>query len=259
MTDRYDRMPLTFPAHQAVVLPVKLRWPHRVDGTAMCVGAAVPDLTYPFMFNQGQTLLGGLIVGLPLTMLICAVLRWRASSGVFANLPDMGPWRIHSYRVISERQPAIMMTVVSAALGVTSHVVLDSITHNERLLARLMHLDTVLFTLPRIDDIDIALLLQLIGHVLGSVVAIWLFWLIGVRRHLEDWYGPAQVRAARRFTLTAGQRLVFWAVTIASTGASYVVFAGVDGRLVFKLMLGATIGALAAGCLVGRDLANGRQ
>ena len=53
-------MPLTFPAHQALVLPIKLRWPDRTDATALCVGAAAPDLLYavPGIGAQGHSLLG---------------------------------------------------------------------------------------------------------------------------------------------------------------------------------------------------------
>lgn len=240
-------MPLTFPAHQAVVIPAKIRWPNRLDATAMCVGAAAPDLTYPLLSNQGQTLLGGLLAGVPLTLLVCVVLRWRAANGVFANLPDMGPWRVHSYRVITRRWPPLPITVMSAVVGVISHVAIDSVTHDDRLLARLLGFDHVLFHLPRIHDVSIALLLQLMSHVVGSVAGVWLFWLIGSRRLLDEWYGAEVVADARRIDISPLERVVFWAVVALSTGAVYLAFVSVDTRWIFKLILGATIGLLVAG------------
>lgn len=110
-------MPLTFPAHQALVLPIKLRWPDRTDATAMCVGAAAPDLLYPVagIGSSGHTLAGVVLGAVPLTMLICWLLRWRCALGVFANLPDAGPFRIHSYRVITRRRPGVVSTSATAS------------------------------------------------------------------------------------------------------------------------------------------------
>lgn len=219
----------------------------------MCVGAAVPDLTYPFMANQGQTLLGGIAVSVPLTLLICVVLRWRAAAGVCANLPDLGPWRIHSYRALTVRRPAVITTVLSAVIGVSTHVILDSATHGDRLIAQSLGLDRVLFTIPWIHEVDIAQMFQWVGHLGGSVIGLWLLWVIGSRRLMEQWYGSAQVRSARRFVITTTERVVFWSITVLSTGISYMVFVTVDSRWVFKLMLGATVGALVAGSLTGVD------
>ena len=37
-------MPLAFPSHQGLILPVARRWPAHFDGLALCVGAAMPDV-----------------------------------------------------------------------------------------------------------------------------------------------------------------------------------------------------------------------
>ena len=37
-------MPLAFPSHQGLILPVARRWPAYFDGLAMCVGATMPDV-----------------------------------------------------------------------------------------------------------------------------------------------------------------------------------------------------------------------
>ena len=38
-------MPMTFPAHQGLILPVVRRWPNFFDALALSVGAAMPDIT----------------------------------------------------------------------------------------------------------------------------------------------------------------------------------------------------------------------
>src|SRR5262245_20647228 len=38
-------MPMTFPAHQGLILPVKRQWPNSFDALALSVGAAMPDVT----------------------------------------------------------------------------------------------------------------------------------------------------------------------------------------------------------------------
>ncbi len=38
-------MPMTFPAHQGLILPVVRRWPNSFDALALSVGAARPDIT----------------------------------------------------------------------------------------------------------------------------------------------------------------------------------------------------------------------
>src|SRR5215216_6568552 len=38
-------MPMTFPAHQGLILPVMRKWPDSFDALALSVGAAMPDIT----------------------------------------------------------------------------------------------------------------------------------------------------------------------------------------------------------------------
>ena len=37
-------MPLTFPSHQGLILPLVRRWPEHFEPVALCVGAAMPDI-----------------------------------------------------------------------------------------------------------------------------------------------------------------------------------------------------------------------
>ena len=81
-------MPMTFPAHQGLILPVVRRWPHSFDTLALSVGAAMPDITDTILsfpingyFRQwyGHSLVGvftlDLVLGLLITWLIAMFAR----------------------------------------------------------------------------------------------------------------------------------------------------------------------------------------
>ena len=81
-------MPMTFPAHQGLILPVVRRWPNSFDALALSVGAAMPDITdtvlgFPIngYFKQwyGHSLIGIFTLdfagGLLLTWLIAVLAR----------------------------------------------------------------------------------------------------------------------------------------------------------------------------------------
>lgn len=123
-------MPVAFPSHQGVILPLWRRFPRAIDGVAACVGAAMPDvidaLAWPLRGELGQwmghSLLGTfacVAVGLPLVWLCRRVLpvRWIARLDVGA--PD---------------RPTLGRMIVSLAIGSLSHVLSDLVTHANCLL-----------------------------------------------------------------------------------------------------------------------------
>ncbi len=241
-------MPVTFPAHQAVVLPLKLWRPSRFDATALCVGAAAPDLGYTVLRTSSHSWLGALGYALPLTLVACAVLRRGAAAGIAANLPDLGPFRLRSYGVLPQRRPGWFVTLTSAWIGVASHIVLDSFTHSQGWGAQQVGFDRVV-TLPVRGDASVAGILQYSGHVVLSLATLAMLLVVGRRRLLERWYGTDAVADARRHRPTSVQRLVYW-VTVAATTVGVVAAAGSIGRsAVFAGLLGALIGSLLAGSL----------
>jgi hypothetical protein len=245
-------MPLTFPAHQAPVLPLKLWRPQLFDGTALCVSAAAPDLAYPlgsWLGDQSHTAIGVALWAIPATVLTCAVLRWRAAAGVFAHLPDGGPLRLRSYRVLARRRPPLRVTVLSALLGSVSHVVIDGFTHEGRWGAAWLGLDRVVGELPLRGELTGARALQYLGHTGGSVVALTVLAGIGHRRLLERWYGHDAVTADRRVAVSPLHRLVFWTVALLPPFA-VASWTGATGRNpTFATIAAATAGLLAAGTL----------
>ncbi len=242
-------IPLTIPAHQAPVLPLKLWRPQWFDATALCIGSALPDLLYPFAGDRGHSF-PALVVLVPLTVLTAAVLRWRAAPTVFAQFPDLYQLRLRSYSVISRRRPRLAISVVSALIGVLSHIVIDAFTHSSRWGSRWAGFDAVWMQLPMRGDLSIARTLQYLGHTVGSVVGLLLFLYIGRNRLLEQWYGSEAVLAARRFRPCAAVRLGFWSVSALTTVAVVFLAAPLaDSRLVFSIITGLTIGMIVAGCI----------
>ena len=232
-------MPLTFPAHQAVVLPVKLRWPNRCDATALCIESVAPDLGYSVIGGTSHNLIGVVTFAIPFTVVACILLRWRASAA-FSFLPDGGPFRVHSYRVIRDRRPPLVHTILSALI--------DTFTHTGRWGASLLGLNSVLFTLPWRGDITTARLLQYLGHTVGSGAAIVLFLHIGRQHLLEQWYGKPAVGAARAHRPSFRNHLEFWSIVGAVGIVVALAAAAGGGPIVFNVTLGATVGVMVAGC-----------
>ncbi len=238
-------MPATFPAHQGIVIPAKLRWPDRVDATALCVGAAAPDLAYPlgaWLNRQSHTAIGLLIWALPVTLVITMIIRRGAASGIFACLPDLGPLRLRSYRVLSTRRPTPMTTLGSAIAGSGSHVLVDGFTHTGRWGATWLGLDDVLVVAPLRGDLTGARVLQYLGHAGGTVLFVLALLVIASSGRLDRWYGTAAVDRARAVSASRPLRLLFVLVVVGSTVVGVVG----SGRSGFDaVFLGQTIGVAA--------------
>jgi hypothetical protein len=137
-------MPMTFPSHQGLILPVVRRWPHSFDALALSVGAAMPDITDTLLgfpingyFKQwyGHSLLGiftlDLLGGLFITWLLVLFFRRlfrdtevpRYVQPFFTKAPNgasaAGSLRLWSFSVF---------------VGILSHIGFDLISHDTNLL-----------------------------------------------------------------------------------------------------------------------------
>ena len=137
----------------------------------------------------------------------------------------------------------------SAFLGIGSHIVLDWFTHPGRPGVRWLGYENVRVTAFGVTE-PLAGVFQLIGHTFGSLVRVWLLWVIGTRRLLDEWYGADVVVDARRWVPDRAQRLVFWSCVALGlvAGAAWAW----PGDLVERfhrtflgLIAGAALGALA--------------
>lgn len=211
-------MPLTFFAHQAPVLPLKIARPEAFDGTALCLGSMAPDLAYPLgsRLNEiSHTPLGVVTWAVAFTVAGClAVRRWVAPTA-FAHLPDAGWLRLHSLRVLGRRRPPLRQTVVSGTVGAATHVFIDGFTHPERFGTRWLGLDRMFIDVPLLHrTMTVSHALQLAGHTVGSLLGLALLAHVGRRRLVERWYGTPAVRDARAFRIRPVQRVTFWSVVL---------------------------------------------
>lgn len=245
---------MTFPAHQGLIVPVKLKWPNAIDGTALCIGAATPDVAYalgPWLNAQSHTALGVLLWALPFTLLSTSLVRWRAASGIFAALPDAGRLQLRSYRVLGTRRPSAVATVMSALLGAASHVIIDGFTHAGRFGSNLLDLNDVLFTAPIRGEMTGARVLQYIGHFGGSAAFIVALLIVASSGRLSVWYGHDAVAEARAVSMTRLQRTVFWTIIAAFVGGA-TVFASATGRsTIFVPVTVLVFALLATGVVFG--------
>jgi hypothetical protein len=241
-------VPLTFFAHQSVVLPLKMTRPQWFDATALCIGAMAPDLAYALTYwlaVRSHRFIGFLVWAWPFGILGSIVVR-RIAATVFAHLPDFGPLRVHSLRVLGRRKPRLGVTIVSAAIGAGSHIVLDGFTHKGRFGSRWLGFDRVLFTVPVKGEMTISRVFQYFGHTVGSVIGLLLLAAIARRHLLDDWYGEGNVADARRFSLTTMQRLVFWVIVACGLFAAVVWPISTEGSTTFRVIDGLAATTLLA-------------
>lgn len=128
-------MPATLLSHQALVLPLKLRWPARFSGIALCIGSMAPDLE--FIGRMHDDWLVSHTVGaqfwftIPLTALLVWVTTVLLIPALLPYVPDHAWWRPHDLAAIRPPRTARawVRVAVSAWVGGISHVLLDGVTH----------------------------------------------------------------------------------------------------------------------------------
>ncbi|RMI31402.1 DUF4184 family protein [Nocardia stercoris] len=202
-------MPLTFPSHALAVLPLKIRWPRRLDGVALVVGSAVPDAAYPVagMFSMWEThsLVALLWWCLPVGFAGTAVIRWAAPQ-IAAQLPRLGGFDLPAYGVLGAVRHRWYVTGYSILLGALTHDFWDGFTHDPGgghgwAVARLPAL-----VRPSPLGKPWWYLLQQLSSFGGGALALGAFYYLGRRGLLRAWHGtpPAVPVAPRRFWVPAG-------------------------------------------------------
>ena len=175
-------MPFTFLPHQVPVLPIAGRGDRRWDGVALVAGSIAPDLFYvtagwgwgpwgiPLWFD------GHALVALPVVTLVAAALAVVVRRVVLAAaplvVPDCGQFRFGDWWTISRRRPRWTVTIWSAAIGVLTHLVLDSFTHAHGWVVQ----NAAAFTTPLFvvagHQVALYSILQYGGSLVGAVVAV---------------------------------------------------------------------------------------
>ncbi|MEV0461259.1 DUF4184 family protein, partial [Catellatospora methionotrophica] len=163
-------MPLTFPSHAALPLPLKLWRPRWFDGVALTVGAASPDLAYALdgsglpVFPLSHQWPGLVLFCLPVTLAGALLVR-RTAAVAAAHLPRRPvALALRDYGVLGTTRPALAVSVVSALIAAASHLIWDRIT-------------------------EPAPVLDLASTIGGALAALALAVQVGRRRLLRAWHG----------------------------------------------------------------------
>lgn len=195
-----EAMPFT-PAHAAAALPF-LR--SRLVRSALIVGTLAPDFEYFLRMAPGggfgHTFAGAFLLSLPLALavlwifhaLIKAPLVQLFPDGIRLRLaPQMGPFRFGG--------PArFMLIVVSALIGIATHITWDSFTHSYTWPYRHFHLLRERLPAPVLGSVALVKVLQHVSTAVGLILlALWVM----------RWYRTTEPRrGARRSLLPPSRR-----------------------------------------------------
>ena len=204
-------MPLTYFAHQLIVLPLKVTRPRWFDGTALCIGSMAPDFAYALVGTPlgfaSHTPWAHLFWSLPVTLLCTRLVRNYLAEPLGAQLPDPIGCEVRALACSSHHWA---ITALSALLGSVSHVFVDSFTHRHGWgYDHFSWLHQVVAPGWQVADV-----LQYVGHTVGSLLAAWWFWALCKKHRISAWNGsqhePSQYPVA----------LWFWPVLRVGAGVS---------------------------------------
>lgn len=220
-------MPATLLSHQALVLPLKLRWPRWFSGLALCIGSMAPDLEFIARMSDdwlfSHTLSAQLWFTVPVTLLLHWLLTAFMLPALLPYLRDHPGLRLHDLAALSPPTSLFEWGTVawSAWVGGVSHVVLDGITHGN-------HSGWLVPSFP--------FLRQPVPHFGGPVplhdaLQFWLTMLFAVvsalawrhiAKHRLLWRWRSQrARSLPRQPTWDGHRLLVAGVAFAALGAAY--------------------------------------
>ena len=141
-------MPTGVVSHQAPGLLLKIKFPYRFDGTALCISALVPDLNLildpflPFSFrNISHSLLGLLLYNIPLTLILtilfCAYIGpfiariAKRDHKIYTPLKFFGVDEWDKLKRKKYGKKFIFVALYSALIGGLTHLLLDLPAHSQ--------------------------------------------------------------------------------------------------------------------------------
>jgi hypothetical protein len=234
-------VPATIPSHQAAVLPLKVRFPHRFDGVALVIGSAAPDIGYVLAgIAEPPSHAWHSLLWFHLPVVVAATwLVRRAAPVVAAHLPEP----LRGYGVLGRVRHPLRVTAWSAVLGALTHQLWDAITHPYMLFVGASAYVPALHA-TAVAGLPWWRVAHLLSEVVGVVVTVASIVHIGRRQLLVAWHGPAPAgRAARP--------RVFWPVAVITAVALGTASAALPGNDIGIWVVGARwFGAVVLGLLV---------
>ncbi|GEC70755.1 protein of unknown function [Flavobacterium flevense] len=129
-------MPFTF-SHPAIILPLSYLPKKWISLTALIVGSITPDFEY-FLRMKVQSIYSHTLSGifwfdLPLAIIISILFHTIVRHSLFFNLPKQIKTRLLPYKNfdwINHFKHNWIVVIISFIIGITSHLLWDSFTHN---------------------------------------------------------------------------------------------------------------------------------
>ncbi len=128
-------MPATLLSHQALVLPLKMRWPRLFSGLALCIGSMAPDLEFIGRMTDDWLVSHTISAQFWFTVPVSLGLVWIVSEllvpVLLPYLRDVPALRLHDLAALAAPKGVRgwWTAAYSAWIGGMSHVLLDAVTH----------------------------------------------------------------------------------------------------------------------------------
>ena len=205
-------MPSSLLSHQGIVLPLKIKYPDKFDGTALCVGSFAPDLA--FFTNSFATQLhslDGLVYTVPISLILViffdtvllpslAFLAAKRQLGAISRF--LAYFGVDDLDILREKKYSIKWIVkatYSVLIGIFTHFLLDLPTHAwvpylrpfyncvmpEWFLQEYFFIEVPLFRSIKVTNYNI---LWFLSSMLFGIIA--LYYLRYIKKHhlLQRWY-----------------------------------------------------------------------
>jgi len=218
-------VPATLLSHQALVLPLKLRWPARFSGVALCIGSMAPDFEFIGRMRDdwefSHTLSAQLWFTVPVTLVLLWVLTGVLLPVLLPYVRDHRWLRLHDLAALEPPRGWRLWwrAAYSAWIGGVSHVVLDGITHGNHSGWLVPHLPFLRTPVPHLGGAaPLHDALQLWFTILFALLTL-LMWRYIVRHGLLWRWRGQHVRELPRQSRAAGHRLLLMVGTCAVAGA----------------------------------------
>jgi hypothetical protein len=142
-------VPSTILSHQGFLLSLKIRYPERFDGIALCVGSITPDLVFILSFFLGRSFneyylfhsIGGLVYTVPLSLfllilfnrVLLPIMAYISSEGRFGIISNLlAFFGFDDFGVVKKKKISLiwlLKATFSVLIGIFSHFLLDLPTH----------------------------------------------------------------------------------------------------------------------------------
>ncbi len=218
-------MPATLLSHQALVLPLKMRWPRVFSGLALCIGSMAPDLEFIGRMTDdwlySHTLVAQLWFTVPVTLLLVWIIAALLVPTLLPYLREVRWLRLHDLAALSPPTGVRgwLGAAASAWIGGMSHVLLDAITHGNHSGWLVPHFPVLRTLVPHIGGaVPLHDALQCWLTVLLAIGSVVMWRTIARKRLLWHWRSLPAVDAIK-MSRASGVRLASACAIAAVQGA----------------------------------------